>query len=450
MVAIVWLLLLLLLLGYPYLPSVEKQKAVTSKLDLVTDVRYVIKSDTTPLCLFRPDSIEMREYIKGEGSESTILRRYIHNLREQIKYTKEHEQQTRYYLRTHLVTDDGFDIVARYSKTLPLMLDSLERNDSLLRRALYGSKFELTVEPRFRIYRKMGFAPVDSMGIYIGGRDSVSMPDGYGMLKSFDGSYYEGSWEHGKRSGVGMQIAPGKRLRLGDWKDDRFLGERMKHTSERIYGIDISRYQHEQGRQKYPIDWEDLRVTSVGAKGNQNVRGKVDYPVRFVYIKATEGLTVLNRYFASDYVSSRQHGYRTGAYHFLSLKTPGRHQAIYFIRNAKYTKGDLPPVLDIEPSEAQIIASGGEEKMFKNIRGWIDAVEWHWGVKPILYVNQGFVNRHLPNAPDLMKGYEVWIARYSEYKPEVNLIYWQLCQDGKVKGIRGDVDINVYNGFVFK
>jgi len=41
----------------------------------------------------------------------------------------------------------------------------------------------------------------------------------------------------------------------------------------------------------------------------------------------------------------------------------------------------------------------------------------------------------------------VWIARYGEYKPDVNLVYWQLCQDGKVAGIHGPVDINVYNGF---
>ena len=41
----------------------------------------------------------------------------------------------------------------------------------------------------------------------------------------------------------------------------------------------------------------------------------------------------------------------------------------------------------------------------------------------------------------------MWIARYSEYKPDVRLTYWQLCPDGRVAGIQGDVDINVFNGY---
>ena len=41
----------------------------------------------------------------------------------------------------------------------------------------------------------------------------------------------------------------------------------------------------------------------------------------------------------------------------------------------------------------------------------------------------------------------VWIARYGEYKPEVRLVFWQLCPDGRVSGITGEVDINVFNGY---
>ena len=41
----------------------------------------------------------------------------------------------------------------------------------------------------------------------------------------------------------------------------------------------------------------------------------------------------------------------------------------------------------------------------------------------------------------------MWIARYGEYKPDVRLAYWQLCPDGHVAGIKGEVDINVFNGY---
>lgn len=74
-------------------------------------------------------------------------------------------------------------------------------------------------------------------------------------------------------------------------------------------------------------------------------------------------------------------------------------------------------------------------------------VEKHTGVKPVLYISQIFVNKYLPSAPDIKKNHHIWIARYGEYKPDVHLIYWQLCQDGRVEGIRGNVDINVFNGY---
>ncbi|MFW5548055.1 MAG: glycosyl hydrolase family 25, partial [Bacteroidales bacterium] len=44
------------------------------------------------------------------------------------------------------------------------------------------------------------------------------------------------------------------------------------------------------------------------------------------------------------------------------------------------------------------------------------------------------------------KEYDVWIARYSEFKPFVHLLHWQLTYRGRVSGITGDVDINVFNG----
>ena len=54
---------------------------------------------------------------------------------------------------------------------------------------------------------------------------------------------------------------------------------------------------------------------------------------------------------------------------------------------------------------------------------------------------------YLPVAPDIKRDYRVWIARYGEYKPDVRLAFWQLCPDGRVAGIRPEVDINVFNGY---
>ena len=73
-------------------------------------------------------------------------------------------------------------------------------------------------------------------------------------------------------------------------------------------------------------------------------------------------------------------------------------------------------------------------------------MEKRCGKRPILYVNQMFVNKYLVNATDIKKNYQVWIARYGEYRPDVRLLFWQLCPDGRVSGIVPQVDINVFNG----
>ena len=104
-------------------------------------------------------------------------------------------------------------------------------------------------------------------------------------------------------------------------------------------------------------------------------------------------------------------------------------------------------MLDVEPTAAQIKKMGGVDVMFSNIRQWLKAVQGATGVKPVLYVGQSFVNKYLNSAPDIKKNYNVWIARYGEFKPDVKLLYWQLSPYGRVSGIHGEVDINVFNGY---
>ena len=177
------------------------------------------------------------------------------------------------------------------------------------------------------------------------------------------------------------------------------------------------------------------------------MKGIVDYPVSFAYVKATEGRTLLNNYYYSDYLAARQQGIRVGSYHFFSTLSSGYMQANFFLKKARFQKGDLPPVLDVEPTDAQIHAMGGAEVLFKQVRIWMSMVFKHTGHRPILYISQSFANRYMPLAPDLGDNYLVWIARYGEYKPNFKLAYWQLSPDGKVRGIHGDVDINVFNGY---
>ena len=142
---------------------------------------------------------------------------------------------------------------------------------------------------------------------------------------------------------------------------------------------------------------------------------------------------------------ARRHGYPVGAYHFFSTR-PAARQAAFFLKKARLRRGDLPPMLDMELDDRKIAAMGGRDALFRGMLVWLEAVERHCGTTPIIYVNQNFVNRHMPFAPERLKDYPVWVARYGEYKPYVHLLYWQLSPDGTVEGIRSRVDINVFNG----
>jgi len=287
----------------------------------------------------------------------------------------------------------------------------------------------------------------DGHGVYKGGLNKETLAEGHGIMKEKDGGCHDGYWASGKRDGFGCATDSVGNLRAGEWKDGLYKGERLLYTSERIYGIDISRHQHEKGRKRYSINWKNVRITHLGNISRKKVSGSISYPVSFVYIKSTEGISVRNRYYISDYKLARRNGIRCGAYHFFSPTSDAKKQAYYFLRHSRFSKGDFPPVLDVEPTSRQVTQMGGPQAMFRKIRAWLNIVHSRTGIRPILYVNQQFVNRYLPLAPDIKSGYKIWIARYGEYKPDIKLVFWQLCPDGRVSGIHGDVDINVFNGY---
>ena len=401
-------------------------------------------------------------------------------------------EELRYYFRNHKVTDEGYNLIAQYynllsrqgekygyshaSSTSQTSLSSpvapakttrvyIRAKDRLLPavvisggywkagRFLMGTPQGPTIlrDEDGHIVSAVMEADtavtgirVDSLGTYRGQMNRLLQASGQGTYDAVDGTHYEGFWQFGKRDGFGFESSPTNQVRVGEWKKGRFLGERLRYTTERIYGIDISRHQHEKGRKRFAINWSELRITSLGPKNN--AEGQT-FPVSFVYIKSTEGTTVRNRYFIKDYAAARAKGIRTGAYHFFSLKSTALAQATYFVNHTLFRPDDFPPVLDVEPTDAQIRKIGGTKELLRRIRIFMEYVEKRTGMKPILYINQGFVNRHLANAADIKQRYNVWIARYGEYKPDVKLVYWQLTPDGRVKGITGPVDINVFNGY---
>jgi len=338
--------------------------------------------------------------------------------------------------------------VLRIRKFFDIPINKGHKDDNGIFRKINGH----IVSGRYNADTLISGIRFDSTGVYIGEMNSKAEANGKGKFIGRDPSYYEGFWKNNMRENFGFSIAPNKPLRTGEWKEDRYKGERVNYTTNRIYGIDVSRHQHEfkVGRRRkkiYPIEWNKIRITGLGKISKKKISGVVDYPISFVYIKSTEGTTVYNKYYASDYHSARANNIVTGAYHFFSTTSKASKQAEFFIKKTRFNTGDLPPVLDVEPSYDQIKKMGGIDELWNRVRVWMHIVEKRTGRKPVLYISQNFVNKYLSRAPDIKRDYKVWIARYGEYKPDVHMSYWQLAPDGSVRGIRGEVDINVFNGY---
>ncbi len=190
-----------------------------------------------------------------------------------------------------------------------------------------------------------------------------------------------------------------------------------------VHGIDIS---HHQGA----IDWGRLAAQRAGR-----------FPIRFIFMKATEGGDHADDAFRQNFDSAGRYGFIRGAYHYFIPQTDPRKQADFFINTVKLRQGDLPPVLDVETTGRK-----GKRELQRAVKVWLERVEAHYGVKPILYTSYKFRMRYL-DAPDF-DAYPYWIAHY--YVDSVRYggrwHFWQHTDRGDVPGIAERVDLDVFNG----
>lgn len=190
-----------------------------------------------------------------------------------------------------------------------------------------------------------------------------------------------------------------------------------------IHGIDISKHQS-------LINWEDVKL--------MNVEG---VQIDFVFMKATEGLDLVDKQFRRNWNEADKQQIPKGAYHFFNASKNGHAQAMSFLRTVELSPGDLRPVLDVETINATSRA-----QLQVRVQDWLDAVEKKIGVKPIIYTNADFYKNYLAGKFD---EYPLWVAHYLvKDKPRISREwhFWQHSETGKVNGINANVDFNVFNG----
>lgn len=179
-------------------------------------------------------------------------------------------------------------------------------------------------------------------------------------------------------------------------------------------GIDVSHYQGD-------IDWPTVAATKL---------------VSYVYIKSSEGESLVDDYYRTNLEGARKAGLKVGSYHYYRPDANADMQYQNLTSQVIRKEQDLAPIIDIEKRGAK-----SEEKFIADLRDFLVRVEKHYGCKPVIYTFHNFYNRYLSGH---FKGYRMMIARYREDEPTLDdgapYTAWQYTQRGKIDGIKGYVD----------
>jgi len=183
-----------------------------------------------------------------------------------------------------------------------------------------------------------------------------------------------------------------------------------------IHGIDLSHYQTN-------VNWKTLSKT----------------PIRFVYLKATDGITYTDPLFHKRAKDLQNYHFESGAYHFFEADDDPQKQAQHFLETISQYPFTLTPMVDVEVTDQQ-----SPETLQKRLKIWLDAVEHATGCRPLIYSYGSFWESNIGSS---FNTYPFWLA---DYQPTPHLpkgmtswSIWQYTDKGHIDGISGSVDIDV-------
>ena len=203
-----------------------------------------------------------------------------------------------------------------------------------------------------------------------------------------------------------------------DYWDARYEKSQKAKLQPTIKGIDVS---HHNGN----IKWDVL--------------AEKDH-IRFVYIKATEGATVVDNKFAKNAVSAKNAGILVGAYHFLTTASSAEKQFENFKAAVDASKIDLLPVLDAEKMSHNHPMT--KQEYVRHVRKWVDLCKKEYGKAPILYCSQQHYRTYFKKH---FKDCLFWCGDVDAKRVFVNREKWTIWQKTirELNGTSDRVDFNV-------
>jgi lysozyme len=190
-----------------------------------------------------------------------------------------------------------------------------------------------------------------------------------------------------------------------------------------VEGIDVSYYQG-------TVNWTDVKQA-----------GKL-----FAIVRVSDGLNYPDTQFERNWRSTKAAGIIRGTYQFFRPGQDPTRQADLLLSRIEaaggLVPGDLPPVLDIEVTDGQSSAT-----VVQRAKTWLQRVERAIGRKPLVYT-AAFMSSVIGSN---LSAYPLWVANWGVTCPLMptgwtDWKFWQKSSTGRVSGISGNVDLDVFNG----
>lgn len=198
-------------------------------------------------------------------------------------------------------------------------------------------------------------------------------------------------------------------------------------TAPSVLGIDVSFWQAD-------IDWQQVKAAGV----------------EFAMIRAgwrgsEKGVLAEDTYAQANYAGAAAAGVKVGAYFFSQAISPAEavEEAEYLLELIKDWNVEMPIVFDWEYIDAQSRTGKIDARTLTDCtKAFCDRIAAA-GYQPMVYFNahHSYSNIYIRE----LTQYPFWLARYDtvlDYPYKVHM--WQYSDQGKVPGISGNVDLNLF------
>ncbi len=183
-------------------------------------------------------------------------------------------------------------------------------------------------------------------------------------------------------------------------------------------------------------------------------QGSIDYAqvknagVEVVYIKASQGNSIVDAYFRTNYDNAKANGLKVGLYHFLTARSveEAQQQAEYFSSVISGTSPDCKLAMDFE-----VFGNLSVDEINAISLAFLQKVQSLTGKEVIIYSDAS--NASNTFGPGLASTYPLWVAQYGVSQP--NTGNWnqyegfQYSDTGTIPGIRGYTDLDTFTEGIF-